>query len=407
MGSTQKVTFRQVLGNRPFFTLWVARLVSGCGDWLALVALLSLISFRMHGSPSQLSGVLIAYITPRAFIAPLAGVFVDRWSLRRIMVTCDLLRAALVPLIVLASGLYQVYFILFVFSTVSCFFLPAQSASIPRLVSKEELLVANALNSQVTHLTKVISPALAGLLVAWVGEKLCFYIDSATFVLSALLLSTITLRPGPARQRKQVGSVIADLREGLRFIVKHGEIRFLVLSIAAAIFAVGVFQALITIYIRDVLSAASQFFGLFISLVGAGTILGALSIGWYAQRWPQTLMVIAGILTVGLSIFLLAVLPSVGATLLSSLGLGIGAAYALIPAQTLLQAETPQNLLGRVTSGADSFITAGQIVAFAAAGTIANYTGVKPLYCGVAFLLALTAFVGYVLTRPRLAGRPT
>jgi Transmembrane secretion effector len=187
------VSFRQVLTNRQFRALWLAQLVSNFGDWLALLALFSFIAFRLNGTPSQIAGMLISFTLPVAILGPIAGVFVDRWNLKRTMIASDLIRAVLAGLLAVSTELYQIYLITFALSCVSCFFLPAQMVAIPILVRKEELLVANSINAQTVQLIRVISPAIAGALVAWAGHKVCFYIDSLSFVLSAALLSTITL----------------------------------------------------------------------------------------------------------------------------------------------------------------------------------------------------------------------
>ena len=167
----QPVTFKQVLANRHFRLLWIGQFVSSFGDWLAILALFSLIAFRWNGTPDKVAGIFVAFILPFTLLGPPAGVFVDRWNLKRTMIASDLLRAGLVTLFVLATTAWHTYAVMAMVSAISCFFLPAMNKAIPRLVKKEELMVANALNAQTIHLTKIIAPAIAGLLVAWAGEK--------------------------------------------------------------------------------------------------------------------------------------------------------------------------------------------------------------------------------------------
>ena len=99
------ITFRQVLKNRQFFALWLAQLVSSFGDWLALLALFSLIAYRLHGPPSQVSWMLISFTLPAAFLGPVAGVFVDRWNVKRTMIASDLIRAVLAALLAFTTDL--------------------------------------------------------------------------------------------------------------------------------------------------------------------------------------------------------------------------------------------------------------------------------------------------------------
>ena len=389
------VSFRQVIKNRQFRALWLAQLVSNFGDWLALLALFSFIAFHLHGTPSQIGWMLISFTLPVAVLGPIAGVFVDRWNLKRTMIASDLIRAILAALLAISTELYQIYLLVFALSCVSCFFLPAQTVAIPLLVRKEELLVANSINAQTVQLIRVISPAIAGALVAWAGHKVCFYIDSLSFVVSAALLSTITLHRETTEAHKGIGSLPLELVQGLKFIAKHRAILFLTISMTAAILAVGAFDAVIVVYVRDILSADSRLFGALISMVAVGTILGALLIGQFGQRWSKLYLVVLGIFGIGINVLILAVLRSVVATVVCSFGLGLSVACVLIPSQTLMQEESPQSMLGRVSSTSMSLMTAAQLGAFLIAGTVANWVGIRNLYYLVALTLILISIFAY------------
>ncbi len=393
------VSFGQVLKNKQFLALWLANLVSNFGDWLAVLALFSLVAFRWQGTPYQVSGIMIAFVIPAAFLSPLAGVFVDRWNLKRTMIASDLIRAVLAALLALAASLPLIYLLIFALSAVSCFFLPAQMVALPQLVRKEELLVANALNSQTVNFNRVISPAVAGALVAWAGEKICFYLDSFSFLFSAAMLSLLALprkRVEPDAEKK---AVVKELFEGLHFIIHHRALLFLITSMVAAILALGAFDALIAVYVRDILAAQSRIFGMIISLVGVATILGSFVIGRFGQRQSKLHLVILGILVIGLSVFVLAAFGRVWVTLLCCLGFGIAVSCVLVPSQTLMQEETPAEMLGRVSSSAMSLMTVAQLLSFLAAGTIAEWMGIRNLYYAVALMLMLIAAAGFGYTK--------
>jgi MFS family permease len=389
------VTFKRVLMNRRFFALWLAQLVSAFGDWLALLALFSFVAYHLHGAPSQVSWMLISFTLPAAFLGPIAGVFVDRWDVKRTMIVSDLIRAVLAALLAFSTDLSQIYLLVFALSSVSCFFQPAQNVALPLLVSKEELLVANALNAQTIQFIRVISPAVAGVLVAWVGEKVCFYIDSLSFIFSATMLMTIIIRREMTESNKGVRSVTADLVQGLRFIFEHRAILFLIVSMTATVFAAGAFEASIVVFVRDVLSASSRLYGSIISLVAAGTILGALLIGRFGQKQSKLYLVALGIFGLGVNVLILAALSSVPATTACSLGLGLSVACVLIPSQTLLQEESPSAILGRVSSTSMSLMTAAQLASFLIGGAVASWIGIRNLYYLVALALILIAIAGY------------
>lgn len=393
------VSFAQVLRHRPFLALWLAQFVSNFGDWLALVALFSLVAFRWKGTPYEVSGIFIAFALPWAFLGPLAGVFVDRWPLKRTMIASDLIRAALVLLLAFAGELYQVFLITFAVSAVSCFFAPAQTAIIPLLVRREELLVANSVNAQTTQLNKILGPATAGFLVAWAGEKACFYLDSLSFLLSAALLSLLSAGRASAMTGPGVAAVLRELRTGFDTLWHHRAIRFVILAMVGAIFAVGAFDALAAVYVRDVLAAQSKAFGAIVAVVGGGTILGSLVIGKFGQGWPRVLLVVLGIFGLGVGVGLLALSSSLVPALLASLCLGFAVAGVLVPAQTLLQEETPHAVLGRVSSTSAAMVTVSQLVAVALAGKVAEWVGIRNLYYGVALALVFIAATGYGYAR--------
>jgi MFS family permease len=393
------VSFGRVLRNRQFFALWLANLVSNFGDWLALMGLFTLLAFRWKGTPSQVSGIMIAFVIPMALFGPIAGVFIDRWNIKRTMIASDVIRAILAALLALATMTSQIYLIVFAMSAVSAFFMPAQMVAIPRLVRREELLVANALNSQTMNFNRVIGPAAASALVGWAGEKICFYLDAITFVFSAGLLMLVVLPHAKNEAQAEKKHIVKELMEGLRFIISHRAILFLIGSMAAAILAIGAFDALVVIYVRDVLASQSQLFGAMISLVGVTTILGAGIIGKFGQHHSKLLLVVTGIMVIGVSIFILAAFSDVRVTLGCCLLLGLGVAGVLVPSQTLIQEETPSEILGRVSSTSMSLMTVAQLLSFLVAGRVADWIGIRNLYYLVAILLVLIGGWGIVYTR--------
>jgi MFS family permease len=400
------VSFSSVLRNRQFLCLWLAQLVSSFGDWLAIVALFSLVAFRWNGTPYQVSSLILAFLIPVAVLGPVAGVYVDRWNLKRTMIASDLLRAGIVILIALATNLSQLYFLIAMLSCISIFFLPAQSSMIPLLVSKEELLVANALNTQAMHLTKIVGPGAAGLLVAWAGERACFVMDAASFVFSAALLARISASRPPGEAGRGVGAVLRDLREGLRFLHNHAVLRFIVVAMAAALFAIGAFDALVAVYVRDLLGGGPRTFGWMIALIGVGTISGAAMIGKFGQRRSKVELVLLGILGIGAGIFLMAVITQTAAALACCVLLGVLASAAIVPSQAILQEATPRELLGRVNSTALSVMTTSQFLAIAAAGKVADWIGIRPLYHLVAGLLVGIAAFGWAYLRANRIASP-
>lgn len=398
------VTFGQVLRNRQFLLLWIAQLISSFGDWLAILAIFSMVTFRWKGTANDMAWVFASFVAPLAIVGPAAGVLVDRWNLKRTLVASDLIRGLLAFSLIFATDLWHLCALMALLSTFSAFFLPAQGSMIPLLVAKDELLVANALNSQTIHLTKIVGPAAAGFLISAFGEKLCFLLDAGTFAASAALLYSIHASRPPKDAAGGVATAFADLREGLRFIWTHAALRFVILAGAAAIFALGAFNALVAIFVRDILHSESRLFGGLVSIIGVGTIVGATLIGKFAQKMSRVTIVTAGTAGVAAGVALLAGSSNGTLALAMSFFLGVTVAGVLIPLQSFTQEESPRVMLGRVNSSAISAVTLAQMIGVAIAGRLAEIFGIRRLYYGIAAALFLIALAGYLYARRERIG---
>ncbi len=404
-----KPTLRSVLQLPGFRKLWVAQFVSIFGDFLALFGVISLITFRWHGNVMQVTTVTIAYMLPLAFVGPLAGVFVDRWNVKRVMIASDLIRAVLALLLVFVTDVAQIAALFVVLSAVSAFFAPAQSVTVRTLVPVEKLLAANALMSQAFYTVRILSPALAGALVAWLSEKACFTLDAVSFLFSAGMILTLTIprkAPAPGGGRS-LGGFFREFTSGNRFIFSHASLAFVISAMAAAMFVLSCFSPLISIYVRDFLSAGSFLFGVVSSMVGVGLIAGTQMVNRLGRSRDRREIVLAGLLGLGFGVALLATFRSFPAAAASTFAMGWAIAFVLVPAQTLMQQETPPAMMGRVSSSFMSVIAVAQILGLLLSGTLAHLLGVRPLFLACALLLALLAGAGYLRRSAAAAAEPS
>jgi len=403
MAAPGHLTIRQALAIPSFRKLWLGQLVSIFGDFLALYAVLSEMSFRMHASARAITLVSVSYLLPLALIGPLAGVFVDRWNPKRTMVVSDLSRAALALGLVTAGVPWHIYLVFVAISAFSSFFMPARSVIMPQIVPKEGLISANAAIQQTVQMVQMASPAIAGALVGWAGPSLCYYLDSASFVFSGLMIWTMTIPDRPAHRNQEVSSVLRDLSSGMRYILTHPVLSFVILSIAAGTFAMSAFGSLIAVFVRDVLHATSYLFGALGSLIGAGMLVGGVAVTPLARRIKEKAhLVNAGILACGISIGAIAFVPSAVVAVLGCLGLGLGASLLIIPAMALMQGQVPAEMRGRVSSSAMSMISISQGIALLFAGNLALRFGIVAVFYGSAALLLLISIVGAIRLRKPL-----
>jgi MFS family permease len=391
-----QLSFRDVLRLRPVRRLWIAQIVSVFGDFLAIFAIIALVTFKLHGTATDVAMVLVSFMAPFAIVSPLAGVFVDRWNLKRTMIASDLIRGVLVLGLVFVHNLWAIYAILFVMSVVSSFFIPAQSVAVRTIAPLAGLMAVNALMSQAQQGSQIIAPSVAGGLVQLVGANSCFLFDSFSFFFSAALVMTLTLdRPPAPAANAGARSVLDSMGQGFRFIFTHPTISFVITAMTSGMFAMRCFGALLSVYVRDVLSSTSAAFGILNTLIGVGMIVGTQLLTRFARRIPQQNLVVYGLGGMGVAVFVTAILGSMAGTVAGMLGLGFCAAAIFITATTLLQRETPQELLGRVMSCLMSLMAGSQVLAMFIAAPVAEKAGIRNLYFASAAMLLLIGAIGH------------
>jgi MFS family permease len=393
------MTFREVLGLTVMRRVWLAQLVSLFGDFLALFAVLSVVTYRMHRSPQEITGVQIAYMLPLAVLGPLSGVFVDRWPLKPTLIASDLIRAGLVLLLFVSTSLWQIYLVLGALSCVSSFFGPAQSVTIRSHVPPHGLMSANALMSMAMMGTRVVGPAIAGGLVAAFGPGICYAVDFFSFLVSAAFISSVAIVRGmsPARTiapestNSKVHAVFHEMAEGMRFIVHHAAISFVVMAMAAGMFVMGCFGPLIAVYVRDWLHANAGTFGFVSAMVGTGMMVGMPAVRRLSDKLASTTLVLGGLSGIGLGALLLGAFTFIPTAMLGCFTIGFAFAGVIVPAQTLMQRETPPALIGRISSTMMSTVFFAQVTGLALSGFLAQMFGVRSVFL-------LCAVLAWVLT---------
>ncbi len=394
-------TQKTILQHKPFRTLWLAQFVSIFGDFLALFGVISLITFKLHGTAVQVTAVTIAYVLPLAIISPIAGVFVDHWNVKRVMIASDIVRAVLIILLVFVTDVGQICVIFAILSTVSSFFAPAQSVTMRTVVPTDSLLAANTMMMQAFYIVRLFSPFAAGSLISALGEKACFYIDTGSFLFSAFMISSLViLRPQRQDSDKTLSSLSKDFLEGNRFIFTHSGLTFVFVAMGVAMFVLSSFSPLISIYIRDSLHAGPFTFGLISAMVGIGLMIGAQLVPKLTQL-SRVQVVLGGLLGLGLSAAMLGAIRLTAFAAISTFLMGFAISFVLIPAQTMSQQETPPPLMGRVSSTFMSLISLSQVLGLLLSGYLANVMGIRSLFLTSGGGLIVIAAAAYVAMRGR------
>lgn len=402
----QQLSIQEVMKIPAFRRLWMGQLVSLLGDFLAIFAVLGYASFKLHATATQVTFISVAFLVPFAFFGPIAGVFVDRWNLKQTMITSDLIRAGLIFVLILIPNLYGIYAVLLALSFVSTFFIPAQSVTLRTLVPPNGLMSANAMMQQAMQVIRIITPALASALVGWFGAYVCYVIDGSSFLFSALMIAPLVIHRATAaaavpEKKTSVSSIVSEFGAGMKFILTHANISFVILALTAGMFAISCFGPLVAVFVRDNLKASVVVFGVVNSLIGIGMILCTIVISKFAKSRAKSRMVIEGLLVIGISVAVMASFGNIPMASVGMFGIGIGSGLIMIPSMTLIQSETPMEMVGRVSSSVWSLLSISQVVGLIFSGSLAAKLGIVNLFYLSAIMLAMIAVFGFF----RLQGR--
>lgn len=363
------------LRNRSFRLFITGQFISLCGSWIQTVAL-GWLALELTDSPLQVGLVTTMGSLPVLLFTLYGGVVADRVDRRRaLMVLQSLLLAEALALGLLTAfgriNMPWVYALAFSGGLVSAFEIPIRQSFLIEMVGRADTMNAVALNSSAFNLSRVIGPALAGVLLASAGTAACFLINAASFL--AVLLSLGRIRPediaGEARLRR------APLREGVAHVMADPWSRTLVMMTASFTVFGSSFIAVLPVFARDVLETGAGGYGALTAAFGVGAAAGALSIAGVGHRLPRERIVLwaaigfaASVLLVGVS----RVFPLAFALLLLA---GLSAALNAIITNTILQTTAPDHLRGQVV-GLYAFIVVGMApIGSLQAGWFAEHLG--------------------------------
>jgi len=339
--------YRAALSFRGFRHLVAASAVSTCGDWLYNTVLLVYIYERTRSS-AWVAAATIARIAPEIVLGPIAGAVADRYGRKRVMIACDLGRAALMfGLTIVALSHAPVAFALaiaFAATAIGTPFLPTALAITPALVDEDALAPANSLLSVVDSTALALGPALGGLLVVVGSAGAAFAINGVSFVLSALLLTGVIVK-GSARA--EVNSLRDNVVEGVRAVRSSPAATTLLALIPPTSFVPGVSFVLFVVVADELLGTGSDGATFLYAAVGAGGMAGgALAARFTRTRRPAAL--VGGCTAVaGMSLAAFAVAPSAPVGYLVAGLLGAAIIVGEVVGTTVVQRVLPQDVLGR------------------------------------------------------------
>ncbi|WP_066376407.1 MULTISPECIES: MFS transporter [unclassified Anabaena] len=415
--------FAPVFKNPNFLALWGGQVFCQLADKVYLVLMIALINTQFQASNQSISGwvsaLMMAFTIPAVLFGSVAGVFVDRWSKKTVLVATNAWRGILVlaippllwlthdwqPLGMIPVGFAIILGVTFLVSTLTQFFAPAEQAAIPLVVKEQDLLSANSL-----YTTTMMASVIVGFAV---GEPILALADSiwaqlggnyglgkeilvgGSYAIASIILLLLVTNEKTHAPETEFPHVFSDLRDGLSYLKDNSHVRnallqlMILFSVFAALTVLAVRMAEIIPHIK-----ASQF-GFLLAAGGVGIAAGATILGQFGQRFSYTQLSWFGCLGMSASLLGLSVFTTqLWLVLLLVTLLGVFGALVGIPMQTTIQTETLPEMRGKVFGLQNNVINIALSLPLALAGVAETFVGLKAVFMG----LAMIVFSGGILT---------
>lgn len=389
--ATRTPTVR-LFGSKDFFRLWLAQVVSALGDWIGFLAILA-IAERIGGA-GAIGVVMTARILPGFFLAPVAGVLLDRWDRKRVMVGCDVGRGLVLLALPFVDNIPQLVVISFLLEVLTVMWSPAKEAETPNMVPPGHLATANSLSMVAAYGSIPIAAALFAALakvadilsrnesLAFLNESsLAVYFDVVTFFLSAVLISTLrfghrskTIATSP-RRGIDLSGTFDEFKEGWHFIASNRIVAAVMVGLGTGLIGGGMLVPLGPLFTEEVLGGGTAGFGLVVFALGTGVAIGVVVVSVLNARLDRPRTFAGAVVLAGVSLLAGASMSTLIPALFLVALLGVGAGCAYVLGYTILQEDVSNELRGRTFTALYTVVRLCLLIAFAVGPFLAGALG--------------------------------
>lgn len=408
--------FLPVLRNPNFLALWAGQVFCQLADKVYLVLMIALIDNQFQSGGETISGwvsaLMIAFTIPAVLFGSVAGVFVDRWSKKAVLVATNLWRGLLVlaipsllwlthawqPVGLLPVGFIMILGVTFLVSTLTQFFAPAEQATIPLIVEENHLLSANSLYTTTMMASVIVGfaigePVLAAADSLWskiggsagLGKEI---VVGSSYAIAGFILLLLNTKEKVKTQTKAEPHVLADLRDGLRYLKTNLRVRNALIQLTI-LFSVFAALTVLAVRIAEVIpSLRAEQFGFLLAAGGIGIAMGAAILGQFGQHFSYARLSLLGCVAMAASLVGLSLLSQqLWIILILVALLGVGGALVGIPMQTTIQMETPSEMRGKVFGLQNNVVNIALSLPLALVGIAETLIGLKAVFLALAFLV--------------------
>jgi MFS family permease len=416
---------RRVLANPRFMALFLSQVLTQVGGNMVLFGLTIKVSDLTNNSATAVSILLLTFLVPAVVFGAVAGVFVDRYDRRMIMIFTNLARGLLfVPLVFLDDQLALIYLVTAIVATLTTFFAPAESAMIPIVVPRSQLLAANGLFIFGLQASFAVGFAVLGPLANSVlGTEVLIGIVAVLYMVAAGILVILPKAPPSPSQvlegdaagqaRAAIRATYEQLREGLVFIRTHRNIFWSLTYLAITASLIGVLGTLGPKFATEVLELNTDDFVVIVLPLGAGLVAGILMLNAWGKHFTRRRLIEGGLAVLAVSLTILGLAQQLdvitsGDGPISLLMVvvsvafiaGITYAFVAVPAQTSLQEELPSDVRGRVFGVLNTLVSLASFLPILIVGPVADLVGTSVVILISAGVIAVTGVASYLFARP-------
>ncbi|MCL2927568.1 MAG: MFS transporter [Trichodesmium sp. MAG_R01] len=416
--------FLPVLKNSKFLILWGGQVFSQLADKVYLVLMITIIANQFQATDQTISGwvsaIMIAFTIPAVLFGAAAGIYVDRWPKKAVLVVTNIVRGGLVlilPMILWLSndfnlgnlplGFCLMLLLTFLVSTLTQFFAPAEQAVIPLIVEKPYLLSANSLYTTTMMASVIIGFAMGDPLLEFADKifaQISFgeafgkeFVVGGSYAIAGLLL--ILLKTGEKKDRteKEKTHILEDLRDGLRYLKNHHRVRNAIIQ-QIILFSIFAALAVLAVRLAEIIPGMeAEEFGLLLAAAGVGLGIGAGIVGQLGHWLSHFQLSLIGSMGMAVSLVGLSIFNQEFWAAMVLIGiLGMFGAVVGVPMQTTVQAETPEEMRGKVFGLQNNVVNIALSLPLALVGVAETFLGLSTVLLGLAGA-AITAGIFFSL----------
>ncbi|MGL4992159.1 MAG: MFS transporter [Sarcina sp.] len=387
-----------IFKRKDITILFFGQIISLLGSGINMIGL-SLYVLKFDNPILGMGTLSIVMALPWAFLSPFTGVLADKFSKKKIMIFCDILRGILGIALFFTNNIFLFYAITLAMSIINVIFAPAVSGFIPFIVEKDELDDINSIYAGNRELAFLIGPAIGGLLVSLFGPSIVFIINGISFILSGVSEIFLTVDGYIENKDTNQIKVFENMKQGYLYIQKNIDIKFIILFFGTIALSFGSFRILIPNHIVNQLGISDSGYGMFVTVTGVGSTIGALLIPRLLKYFKVLELMIWGVISYGILYFIFIFMKSVGIALFLYFLTGFSVVLINVCSEIYLQKNVDKEYIGRVISLNMTFSNITLLLSMFLVTSFGQYFSNISILIGFIILLIVAGAIGMTILK--------